>query len=58
MAAYRYVKEQYRCFEPHKGNSWSYADAVRAGKESCATATKNVVEYIILLYHIEKEIVC
>jgi erythromycin esterase-like protein len=45
-AAYRYVKEQYRCFEPHKGDSWSYADAVRAGKESCATATKNVVEYI------------
>lgn len=46
QTAYAYVKEQYRCFEPHIGNSWSYADAVRAGKESCAMATRNVVEYI------------
>jgi len=44
--AYNYVKEQYKCFEPHKGDSWSYADAVRSGKESCAVATKNVVKYI------------
>jgi len=46
QAAYEFVKEQYRCFEPHKGDSWKYADAVRGGKKNCATATKNVVEYI------------
>lgn len=45
-SAYAYVKDQYTCFDPHKGDSWQYADAVRAGKENCATATKNVVEYI------------
>ncbi len=44
--AYLYVKEQYNCFEPHKGDSWNYAYAVSTGKKSCATATKNVVEYI------------
>ena len=44
--AYRYAKKQYRCFNPHKGDSWSYANAVRAGKKDCSTATKNVVEYI------------
>ncbi len=44
--AYKYVKDQYSCFDPHKGDSWSYANAVSAGKEDCATATKNVVEYI------------
>ncbi len=44
--AYAYVKEQYKCFEPHKGDSWSYADAVATGKKSCATATRNVVEYV------------
>lgn len=44
--AYEYVKDQYNCFGHHKGDSWSYAHAVRAGKEKCATATKNVVEYI------------
>ncbi len=44
--AYRYVKSQYKCFGSHQGDSWSYAHAVRAGKEVCATATKNVVEYI------------
>ena len=46
QTAYEYVKDQYSCFDPHKGDSWSYANAVRAGKEDCATATKNVVEYI------------
>ena len=46
QTAYEYVKEQYNCFGQHKGDSWSYAHAVRAGKENCATATKNVVEYI------------
>ncbi|MDD2197312.1 MAG: erythromycin esterase family protein [Bacteroidales bacterium] len=44
--AYKYVKNQYKCFGSHKGDSWSYAHAVRAGKEVCATATNNVVEYI------------
>ncbi|MDD2549835.1 MAG: erythromycin esterase family protein [Bacteroidales bacterium] len=46
QAAYTYVKNQYECFVPHKGDSWNYAYAVRAGKEDCAAATKNVVEYI------------
>jgi len=46
QTAYEYVKEQYNCFDPHKGDSWRYAHAVRAGKEDCAAATKNVVEYI------------
>ena len=45
-AAYRYVKDQYMCFNPHKGDSWSYAHAVNTGKTNCATATKNVVEYV------------
>lgn len=45
-AAYAYVKAQYKCFEPHKGDSWRYADAVDRGKKSCASATKNVVEYV------------
>lgn len=44
--AYDYIKDQYKCFEPHKGDSWSYAHAVNAGKEKCATATNNVVKYI------------
>ncbi|NLZ73627.1 MAG: erythromycin esterase family protein [Bacteroidales bacterium] len=44
--SYRYAKKQYRCFNPHKGDSWRYANAVQAGKEDCSTATKNVVEYI------------
>ncbi|MDY0199970.1 MAG: erythromycin esterase family protein [Tenuifilaceae bacterium] len=43
---YLYVKEQYECFNPHKGDSWSYAHAVRYGKGNCAAATKNVVEFI------------
>lgn len=46
QTAYKYVKDQYRCFDPHKGDSWSYAQAVHAGKEKCATATNNVVTYI------------
>ena len=46
QTAYIYVKEQYKCFGSHKGDSWRYANAVSAGKENCATATKNVVEYI------------
>lgn len=44
--AYLYVKGQYKCFNPHKGDSWSYAHAVQSGKRGCSTATKNVVEYI------------
>ncbi len=46
IAAYEYVKNKYNCFEPHKGDSWSYADAVSTGKQSCASATKEVVDYI------------
>ena len=45
-SAYIYVKNQYKCFEPHKGESWNYAHAVNQGKEDCAAATKNVVEFI------------
>ena len=45
-AAYKFVQEEYSCFDPHKGDSWSYANAVRAGKEDCAAATQNVVSYI------------
>ncbi|WP_176328436.1 MULTISPECIES: erythromycin esterase family protein [Arenibacter] len=45
-AAYKYVKDQYHCFAPHKGDSWRYAHAVGAGKEACAKATKNVVDYL------------
>jgi|SRR5690554_855503 len=46
-AAYEYVKAEYKCFGSHKGDSWSYAQAVRDGrKEDCARATKNVVTYI------------
>lgn len=46
QTAYRYVKDQYDCFGPHKGDSWRYAHAVQAGKAKCAPATKNVVEFI------------
>lgn len=46
QTAYEYVKEQYKCFEPHRGDSWSYATAARINKKVCATATTNVVEYI------------
>ena len=27
QAAYEYAKEQYSCFNPHKGDSWGYANA-------------------------------
>lgn len=46
QSAYIYVKNQYKCFEPHKGDSWEYAHAVNSGKEDCSTATKNVVDFI------------
>ncbi len=46
QAAYEYAKNQYKCFEPHIGDSWKYANAVRTGKKECATATTNVVAYI------------
>ncbi|QAA80753.1 erythromycin esterase family protein [Aequorivita sp. H23M31] len=44
--SFNFVKENYNCFHPFKGDSWQYARAVKAGKEDCATATKNVVDYI------------
>lgn len=31
QTAYNYVKEQYKCFAPHKGDSWRYAHGVNAG---------------------------
>lgn len=46
QTVYDYVKDQYKCFNPHKGDSWSYAHAVNAGKEACTEATENVVDYI------------
>ena len=46
QTAYVYVKEQYNCFNPHKGDSWGYADAVSTSKKNCANATSNVVTYI------------
>lgn len=46
QAAYEYAKEQYSCFNPHKGDSWGYANAADRRNKNCATATKNVVEYI------------
>mgnify|MGYP003108624770 FL=1 len=45
-ASYYYAKQQYNCFEPHKGDSWQYAHAVKGGKEDCAAATARVVEFI------------
>ncbi len=42
----KYVQSQYDCFHPHKGDSWQYAHAVKAGKKPCTEATKNVVEFI------------
>ena len=44
--SYYYAKQQYNCFNPHKGESWKYANAVKAGKPNCAAATDRVVEYI------------
>ncbi len=40
------VQSQYDCFNPYKGESWQYAQAVKFGRSSCATPTKNVVELI------------
>lgn len=45
-ASFNFVKEEYNCFHPFKGDSWQYARAVKGGKKDCATATKNVVDYI------------
>lgn len=45
-ASFNYAKQQYNCFNPHKGESWQYAHAVKSGKEDCASATKRVVDYI------------
>lgn len=44
--AFIYVRDQYKCFDPHKGDSWKYAYAVDGGKNNCAIATSNVVEFI------------
>jgi|SRR5690625_132917 len=46
LEVYDYVKKEYSCFQPHIGDSWGYATAVRMGKEACAAATKRVVTYI------------
>lgn len=45
-SSYDFVKEQYDCFHPFKGESWLYARAVESGKENCAQATEKVVQYI------------
>lgn len=45
-ASFDFVKDQYNCFHPFKGESWEYARAVKAGKKDCAKATKIVVDYI------------
>lgn len=45
-ASFNYAKQQYNCFNPHKGDSWQYAHAVKDGKPDCAAATERVVEYI------------
>lgn len=42
----QYVRSQYDCFEPYKGRSWEYAQAVKFGRPDCAQATKNVVDFI------------
>src|SRR5690554_997043 len=43
---FNYVQSQYDCFNPHKGESWHYARAVKAGQKDCSEATKNVVDFI------------
>ena len=45
-ASFDFVKDQYDCFHPFKGDSWQYARAVKAGKKDCSIATKTVVDYI------------
>lgn len=46
LTSYYFAKQQYNCFNPHKGDSWQYAHAVKDGKPDCAEATKKVVDYI------------
>ena len=46
LRAYDYAKMEYSCFQPHIGDSWTYATAVHMGKEPCADATKRVVNFI------------
>lgn len=46
LTSYYFAKQQYNCFNPHKGDSWKYAHAVKGGKSDCAAATERVVEYI------------
>lgn len=43
---YNSVQSHYDCFNPQKGESWQYAQAVKFGRSSCATPTKNAVELI------------
>ncbi len=45
-SSFEFVQNEYDCFHPYKGESWQYARAVKAGKKDCATATKNVVDYL------------
>ncbi|MCG2431314.1 erythromycin esterase family protein [Aequorivita xiaoshiensis] len=45
-SSYNYVKLQYNCFNPYKGDSWQYARAVKDGKPDCEAATERVVTYI------------
>lgn len=51
---YRKVQREYDCFNPHKGESWEYARAVKSGKKPCDEATENVVN-LIREYHQELE---
>lgn len=44
---YNLVKEYYNCFSPYKGNSWSYATAVKNGKKSCEESTARVLDLLI-----------
>lgn len=43
---FQYVQSQYDCFHPHKGESWQYARAIKAGQKDCSEATKKVVDFI------------
>lgn len=45
-AVQKYIQSQYDCFHPYKGFSWEYARAVNLGRPDCATATKNVIDFI------------
>lgn len=44
--SFDFVKGSYDCFHPFKGDSWQYARAVNEGKEDCASATKDVIDYL------------